>query len=204
VMVPNPFSLRPEMSATDAMREALKKHFPVYPICDAAGRLVGAVRGQSLFEHQAFELSAQAGTMVGVEKEERLGTPWTRSLKFRHPWLQLNLLTAFVAAAVVGVFEGTLQKFVVLAVFLPVLAGQSGNTGCQALAVALRGITLGELNSSNATAVVGKEALLGLLNGLLVGLLRGSGCSCSPRCRAIPPRSRWRSSSCSPWSEAAR
>ena len=175
VMVPNPFSLRPEMSATDAMREALKKHFPVYPICDAAGRLVGAVRGQSLFEHQAFELSAQAGTMVGVEKEERLGTPWTRSLKFRHPWLQLNLLTAFVAAAVVGVFESTLQKFVVLAVFLPVLAGQSGNTGCQALAVALRGITLGELNSSNASAVVGKEALLGLLNGSLVGTTAGLG-----------------------------
>ena len=81
--------------------------------------------------------------MVGVEKEERLGTPWLRSLKFRHPWLQLNLLTAFLAAAVVGVFQGTIDRIVVLAVFLPVLAGQSGNTGCQALAVTLRGITLG-------------------------------------------------------------
>jgi magnesium transporter len=175
IMVRDPFSLRPELSLTDAMKEALKRHFPVYPVCDDAGRLVGMMRGQTLFEHQAFELSAQAGTMVGVEKEERLGTPWWRSLRFRHPWLQLNLLTAFLAAGVVGAFQETLDQLVVLAVFLPVLAGQSGNTGCQALAVALRGITLGELAPSRARAVVSKEALLGLLNGTLVGVTAGIG-----------------------------
>ena len=87
----------------------------------------------------------QAGSMVGVEKEERLATPWVHSLKLRHPWLQLNLLTAFLAAAVVGMFQDTLDRLVILALFLPVLAGQSGNTGCQALAVTLRGMTLGEL-----------------------------------------------------------
>jgi len=175
LMLKDPFSLRPELSLTDAMREALKRHFPVYPVCDAAGRLLGVVRGQSLFQQQAFELSAQAGTMVGVEKEERLATPWLRSLKFRHPWLQLNLLTAFIAAAVVGVFEATLEQVVVLAVFLPVLAGQSGNTGCQALAVSLRGITLGEFEGGGANRVVAKEALLGFLNGILVGITAGLG-----------------------------
>jgi magnesium transporter len=175
LMVKDPFALRPEASLTDAMREALKRHFPAYPVCDASGRLVGIVRGQTLFEQQAFELSAQAGTMVGVEKEERLGTPWPRSLKFRHPWLQLNLLTAFIAAAVVGIFQETLDELVVLAVFLPVLAGQSGNTGCQALAVALRGITLGDLGTGQAKTLVMKEALLGLLNGVLVGLTAGLG-----------------------------
>ena len=175
VMVKNPFSLTPEMSTTDAMREALKRHFPVYPVTDESGRLLGTVRGQTLFEHQAFELSAQAGEMVGVEKEERLGTPWQRSLRFRHPWLQLNLLTAFIAAAVVGVFQETLDELVVLAVFLPVLAGQSGNTGCQALAVSLRGITLGELDEGAAKSVVAKEAWLGLLNGSLVGTTAGIG-----------------------------
>ena len=110
-----------------------------------SGRLVGMVRGQALFERQAFEISAQAGSMVGVEKEERVGTHWWRSFRLRHPWLQLNLLTAFIAAAVVGVFQDTIDRIVVLAAFLPVLAGQSGNTGCQALAVTLRGMTLGEL-----------------------------------------------------------
>jgi magnesium transporter len=147
----------------------------VYPVCDAEGKLLGLVRGQMLFEAQAIELTAQPGTMVGVEKEERLSTPWSRSLKFRHPWLQLNLFTAFIAAAVVGLFEHTIDRIVVLAVFLPVLAGQSGNTGCQALAVALRGITLGEVKDGKAKALVAKEALLGLLNGALVGVSAGLG-----------------------------
>ena len=175
LMVKNPFSFAPDLDVTEAMREALKRHFPVYPVCGEGGKLVGILRGQTLFEHQAFELSAQAGAMVGVEKEERLGTPWPRSLKFRHPWLQLNLLTAFLAATVVGLFQDTLDQLVVLAVFLPVLAGQSGNTGCQALAVSLRAMTLGELEEGRARAAVTKEALLGILNGTLVGVTAGLG-----------------------------
>ncbi len=175
IMVRKPFYLTPDMSLIDAMRAVVTRHFPVYPVCDSEGRLVGLVRGQTLFEVQAIELSSQAGSMVGVEKEERLVTPWMRSLKFRHPWLQLNLLTAFVAAAVVGAFSDILDKIVLLAVFLPVLAGQSGNTGCQALAVTLRGITLGELGKDKQKRLVAKEALLGLCNGALVGLTAGAG-----------------------------
>lgn len=175
IMLRDPFALRPEMPVIDALRQVLVRHYPVYPVCDAQGRLVGIVRGQTLFEQQAFEISAQAGSMVGVEKEERLSTPWWRSLKSRHPWLQLNLLTAFVAAAVVGFFQDTIDQIVVLAVFLPVLAGQSGNTGCQALAVTLRGMTLGELEAGKAKALVLKEAWLGLLNGTLVGVSAAIG-----------------------------
>ena len=175
IMIPSPFYLTPEMPLAEAMRATVIRHFPVYPICDASAHLIGLVRGQMLFEAQAIELSAQPGSMVGVEREERLSTPWQRCLKFRHPWLQLNLLTAFAAAAVVGVFQETIDRIVVLAVFLPVLAGQSGNTGCQALAVALRGLTLGELTSAKAKSLVGKEALLGLCNGVLVGITAALG-----------------------------
>lgn len=175
VSILEPFSLAPETALLDAMQEVAARHYPAYPVCDAEGRLVGLVRGQILFEQEAYEISAQAGAMVGVEKEERLATPWPRSLRFRHPWLQLNLLTAFVAAAVVGFFQETIDRIVVLAVFLPVLAGQSGNTGCQALAVTLRGMTLGELKDQGARRLVSKEALLGLLNGVLVGIVAGIG-----------------------------
>ena len=175
VMLRNPFTLRPDTPLKDAMKQVLNRHFPVYPVCDDTGKLIGLVRGQAMFEEQAFEISAQPGQMVGVGKEERLITPWPRSLKFRHPWLQLNLLTAFIAAAVVGIFQDTLDRIVILAVFLPVLAGQSGNTGCQALAVTLRGITLGELKSGTERSLVTKEALLGLLNGALVGVTAGVG-----------------------------
>lgn len=175
IMIRNPFSLRPEMTLREAMKAVLNRHFPVYPVTGPAGELVGLVRGQSLFEAEAIEISAQPGTMVGVDKEERLSTPWPRSLRMRHPWLQLNLLTAFLAAGVVGFFQGTIDRIVVLAVFLPVLSGQSGNTGCQALAVALRGMTLGELGTGREKRLVLKEALLGLCNGALVGVSAGIG-----------------------------
>jgi Mg/Co/Ni transporter MgtE len=123
-------------------------------------------------EHQRLiELSAQPGAMVGVVEGERLATHWLMSLKLRHPWLQLNLLTAFGAAAVVGMFQGTLDRMLILTMFLPVLADQSGNTGSQALAITLRGITLGDLETGKKNDLVRKEALLGLLNGALVGLV---------------------------------
>ena len=175
VMLRDPFYLTPEMEMPEAMKLVVRRHFPVYPVCESDGTFVGIVRGQALFEEQAYEISAQPGRMVGVDKEERLTTPWSRSLKFRHPWLQLNLLTAFVAAAVVGVFQGTIDKIVILATFLPVLAGQSGNTGCQALAVTLRGLTLGEMQKGSEKRLVLKEALLGFMNGALVGVTAGLG-----------------------------
>jgi len=175
MMLREPFALKASDSSSDAMRQVVKRHFPVYPVVDAGGLLVGQVRGNALFEERVFELSAQPGAMVGVDEEERLATPWSRSLRFRHPWLQLNLLTAFLAAAVVGFFQGTVEKIAILAMFLPVLAGQSGNTGCQALAVTLRGMTLGELDAGKSRILVMKEALLGLLNGGIVGLVAAGG-----------------------------
>ena len=175
IMLRDPFTLRPGTPLAGAMKLVLDRHYPVYPVCDDNGVLLGLVRGQAMFEEQNLEITAQVGSMVGVEKEERLATHWKQSLKFRHPWLQLNLLTAFVAGAVVGIFQDTVDRIVILALFLPVLAGQSGNTGCQALAVTLRGLTLGELKPGRERMLVIKEALLGLMNGALVGLVAAAG-----------------------------
>ena len=96
------------------------------------------------------------------------------------------MLTAFLAAAVVGAFQGTIDKLVILALFLPVLAGQSGNTGCQALAVTLRGLTLGELKRGKEKVLVLKEAWLGLLNGSFVGLTAGLGMYITAKLQANP------------------
>jgi magnesium transporter len=175
LMLRDVFSLRPETPLNEAMKQVLDRHYPVYPVCDADGALIGLVRGQAMFEEQAIEITAQVGALVGVEKEERLATPLRQSFKFRHPWLQLNLLTAFVAGAVVAIFQDTVDRLVILAVFLPILAGQSGNTGCQALAVTLRGMTLGELKSGKERDLVAKEAWLGFYNGALTGLVAGLG-----------------------------
>jgi magnesium transporter len=129
IMLANPFYLTPEMSLPDAMRAVLVRHYPVYPVCEKTGRLLGLLRGQMLFEAEAIELSAQPGEMVGVESEERLTTPWLRSLKFRHPWLQVNLFCGLLAAVVVSSFQETIDRIIALAVFLPVLIGQAANTG---------------------------------------------------------------------------
>jgi magnesium transporter len=171
VALPAPFSLTADMNAGEAITAAVHRHYPVYPVVDASGRLIGVVRGWRLFERQAIEITAQSGQMVGVDKDERVYTGFWQAFRMRHPWLQLNLLTAFAAAFVVGMFEDTITRIVALAAFLPVLAGQSGNTGSQALAITLRGLTLGDLDGKPIRDVVRKEALLGALNGLLVGLV---------------------------------
>jgi magnesium transporter len=175
LMLRDVFTLKPETKLNDAMKLVLDRHYPVYPVCDANGVLLGLVRGQAMFEEQAIEITAQIGSTYAVQKEERLATPVAQSFRFRHPWLQINLATAFIAGAVVGLFEGTVERLVVLAAFLPVLAGQSGNTGCQALAVTLRGLTLGELKAGKERALVLKEAYLGFANGAFTGIVAGVG-----------------------------
>src|SRR5260221_755754 len=175
VMLRDVFTLRADLGLEQAMKLVLDRHYPQYPVVDESGVLVGLLRGQRMFEAQAIEITLQAGSMVGLEKEERLATHWWRSFKLRHPWLQLNLLTAFLAAAVVGFFQDTIDRLVILALFLPVLAGQSGNTGCQALAVTLRGMVLGEMKPGTQRTLIAKEAWLGCLNGVGVGLMAALG-----------------------------
>jgi len=173
VMLPTPFTLSPQLELPDAMKVTVNRHYPEYPVTDEHGRLVGLVRGAALFELEAFEITAQAGSMVGVEKEERVATSIVQAFRFRNPWLLVNLVTAFAAGGVVAIFQGTLDRLVILATFLPVLAGQAGNTGCQALAVTVRGITLGDVASGAGKALLSKEALLGLANGAVTGVLCG-------------------------------
>lgn len=175
IMIENPFWFSPETSGQQAMLDVVHRHYPVYPICDEEGVLLGIVQGYVLFEEQAIEVSAQPGLMVGVDDEEHLSTPVSTCFSYRHPWLQLNLLTAFIAAFVVGMFEDTISRIVVIAAFLPVLAGQSGNTGCQALAVTLRGMTLGEFKHGFENRMIIKELKLGALNGALVGITAALG-----------------------------
>lgn len=175
VMLPNPYALNATSGVMDAMAKAVLRHYPEYPVIDDKGMLLGLVRGQTLFEQHAFELSAQAGQMVGVESDERVATPWAQSLRFRQPWLQLNLLTAFAAGAVVAMFQDTINQLVFLAAFLPIVLSQSANTGCQALAVTLRGMTLRELTPERSRNITMKEMGLGLMNGALVSVTAAVG-----------------------------
>ena len=173
IMVREPFAFEQDTLVKDAVSEVLYRHYRMYPVVDEQQRVVGEVRGWKLYERIATELSAQAGSQYGVAKEEQINTPVLAAFRMRHPWLQVNLLTAFAAAFVVGMFESTITQIVALAAFLPVLAGQSGNTGCQALAITLRGITLGQMKDYPVSKLLRKEILLGALNGAAVGVIAG-------------------------------
>ena len=173
IMVREPFAFELNTPVKDAVSEVLYRHYRMYPVIDEEQHVVGEVRGWKLYERIARELSGQAGSQYGVAKEEQISTPVLAAFRMRHPWLQVNLVTAFAAAFVVGMFESTIAQIVALAAFLPVLAGQSGNTGCQALAITLRGITLGQMKDYPIRRLLQKEVLLGALNGAAVGVIAG-------------------------------
>jgi magnesium transporter len=149
-------------------------HVDSLPVVDVEGRLLGVVRYQALFETIEAVATESLQKMVGVSADERaLSTP-IFSVKRRLPWLHINLLTAFLAAAVVGVFESLIAQFTALAVLLPVVAGQSGNAGSQALAVTMRGLALREIGTREWRKVLWKELQVGFIDGLALAITCGA------------------------------
>lgn len=138
------------------------------PVIDFDGRLVGVIRQSKLATAVQQETTLDIQTMVGASRDERALSSATFAVKKRLPWLQVNLLTAFLAASVVGLFESTIAQYTALAVLLPVVAGQSGNAGAQALAVTMRGLVLREISLRHWPKVVLKEVNIGLMNGLAI------------------------------------
>jgi len=145
------------------------------PVVDVSGMLVGIIHHDAIVSAVKAESSADILTMVGANKDERAFSSPMFVVRKRLPWLQINLLTAFLAASVVGLFESTIAQFTALAVLLPVVAGQSGNTGAQALAVTMRGLALHEISTSHWRRVAMKEIGAGLVNGLAIALVTASG-----------------------------
>ncbi len=138
------------------------------PVLDVQQRLLGVIRARSLLRSARDNALADMQTMVGVSEDERALSPVGFAVKRRILWMHINLATAFLAAAVVGLFESTIAQFTALAVLLPVVAGQSGNAGAQALAVTMRGLALREISVRQWLRLLNKEFRVGLLNGLAV------------------------------------
>jgi magnesium transporter len=145
------------------------------PVLDAEARLIGVVRYRNLVAAAEDEATVAMQTMVGVSKDERALSKVSFAVRKRLPWLHINLATAFLAAAVVGLFESTIAKYTALAVLLPVVAGQSGNTGAQALAVTMRGLALREIRARQWPRVVFKEMSAGFWNGVAIAVTTSLG-----------------------------
>jgi magnesium transporter len=145
------------------------------PVVGPEGRLLGMIYHKDLIQAIHEDATADIQTMVGASADEKALSPASFAVRKRLPWLQINLLTAFMAAAVVGLFESTIAQFTALAVLLPVVAGQSGNAGAQALAVTMRGLALREITLRQWLQVTVKEVQTGFINGVAVALTCGIG-----------------------------
>jgi len=171
-------NLAPSINAMGTIEEILdaieKETLLQIPVVDINNVLLGIIRNDALVSASKNEITEDLQSMFGAGKEEKALSKVSFAVRNRLPWLQVNLATAFLASLVVGLFEDTIAQITILAIFLPVVAGQSGNTGSQALAVTIRGLALKEIRISQWFRVAKKELMVGFINGLAVALTTGT------------------------------
>jgi magnesium transporter len=164
------------MAGRDEVVELLRAHpSSLLPVLDVEGRVLGVLRQEELVEAARQAATDDFQQMVGAGKEERALSPALFAVKNRLPWLLINLATGFLAASVVALFDRVIAQMTALAVLMPVVAGQAGNTGAQALAVTVRGLSLREIRVGHVARVLGKEIRAAALNGLAVALVTAIG-----------------------------
>ena len=171
IMTADLISARVEMDQEEVARQVASYNLLAIPVVDEENKLAGVITVDDVIDVIKDEATEDIYRLAGVAGDERVFTPAQESLRKRLPWLGVNLATAFLAAAVVGLFEGTIDQITALAVFMPIVAGMGGNAATQTLTVIVRGIALGELSWSNSRKALLKEALVGLGNGFTLGLV---------------------------------
>ena len=169
IMTPDVISVRVDTDQEEAARLVASYNLLAIPVVDEENKLVGVITVDDVIDVIKDEATEDIYRLAGVTSDERISTPPGESLSKRLPWLAVNLVTAFIAASVVSLFEHTIDQVVALAVFMPIVAGMGGNAGTQTLTVIVRGIALGELNWGNTRKALLKEGLVGLGNGLVLG-----------------------------------
>ena len=167
-------SVPPDLDQEEVARLMARYNLPSVPVVDQSGRLLGHVTFDDVIDVVEAETTEDLLKFGGVSADEELAAGWKEAVRSRLPWLYLNLLTAFLAGGVVYVFQGTVQRTVALAVWMPIIAGMGGNAGTQALAVTVRRLALGLIPVDKFGRVVGKEVLVGITNGLANGLVVGA------------------------------
>lgn len=142
-------------------------------VASGEGNFIGVIRIENLAKLSLKEATENIYGFAGVKKEEDIFDSPITSIKRRSKWLLLNLGTAFLAAAVVSIFQDTIREFVLLAAYMPVVAGMGGNAATQTLAITVRAIALGDATLKNSAGILKKEILTSLGNGLIVGAVAG-------------------------------
>jgi magnesium transporter len=166
----DPISIQAMSPREDVVQLLEDRKLASLPVVDFNGKILGIIRYDALVTVAQQDASEDLQAMFGAGRDERALSKVSFAIRKRLPWLEINLATAFLASIVVGLFEDTIARITALAVFLPVVAGQSGNTGSQALAVTMRGLALKEVRIRHWLRIVRKEALVGLVNGVVIAI----------------------------------
>jgi magnesium transporter len=159
----------------EAARTLQKYNLLALPVVDDEGRLEGIMTADDLIDVIEEEATEDMYRMVGLGEDERVFSSVGVSVRRRLPWMMANLITAFVAAGVVGLFDSALSKAAVLAYFMPVVAGMGGNAGTQTATIAVRSIALGDLDVGDVVRACRKEIFVAMANGLAIGLVAALG-----------------------------
>ena len=170
IMHPNVTSVPATMDQEEVARIMRRHKYLAVPVVDARNRLIGIITLDDVVEVINDEATEDVQKMFGAGAEERLLSPWQYSLKKRIWWLEVNLATAFLAAWVISRFDGVIAALPVLAAYQSIVSGMGGNGGAQALAVAIRGMALGETAPQLLRKVLYREFVVGLLTGVIVGI----------------------------------
>jgi magnesium transporter len=171
IMATDLISARVDMDQEEVARQVAAYNLLAIPVVDEENKLVGIITVDDVIDVIKDEATEDIYRLAGVAGDERVFTPARESLRKRLPWLGINLATAFLAASVVGLFTGTIDALPILAVFMPIVAGMGGNAATQTLTVIVRGIALGELTWGNSRKALLKEAMVGIGNGVALGLV---------------------------------
>jgi magnesium transporter len=170
IMTAELISARVDMDQEEVARQVAAYNLLAIPVVDEENKLVGIITVDDVIDVIKDEATEDIYRLAGVAGDEHAFTPAGESLRKRLPWLGVNLATAFLATSVVAMFEGTIEQIAALAIFMPIVAGMGGNAATQTLTVVVRGIALGELSWANSRKALFKEAVVGLGNGIALGL----------------------------------
>ena len=173
IMTTDLISARADMDQEEVARQVASYNLLAIPVVDEENKLVGVITVDDVIDVIKDEATEDVYRLAGVSSDDRVFTSAGESLRKRLPWLLVNLVTAFLAALVVALFQNTISIVTALAIFMPVVAGMGGNAATQTLTVIVRGIALGELTWSNTRKALFKEAAVGLMNGAACGLIGG-------------------------------
>ncbi|WP_145087556.1 magnesium transporter [Anatilimnocola aggregata] len=177
IMTRSPLRVPADMPLDDLLRLFDRHPYFGLPVVDSVDRLLGVVLATDVEEALSESLDRRMLLASGVwSGEEYRSMNWTNRVMRRFPWLAVSLLLSLVAASVIGWYEETLTAAIALAVFLPVISGMGGNSGNQALAVSIRELSLGLVQPREFLWVVRKEAIVGIVNGVILGIAIASVC----------------------------